>query len=250
MRIILGIATALIALPAFAQSPTTPQATAAPQAGERTGTPAATQSGAAGSGPVVAAESGCLKRLQQSIPAVRRTLATADRQELRRLRDSAVILANRGREGACQTIVVEMERIATGNQAATNAPGQTGAQPKALATDARTRMTISMDDMLDSDIVGLGGEDLGEVNDVVIVHGPQVRAFAIVDRDEGWLHIGDELVAVPLGQVRSLEDGDYAVAITRKDFEKLATIDHGKLDDPVSYEGLERQWTAHAPVTK
>lgn len=239
MRNVLGLMAALIAAPALAQT------TTAPQMGERT-TPPTAQSRVTDSratdGPIVMAESACLNRLRQSIPVLKDSLSVADRREMRQLRDTAFIFARRGNENACQAIVVEIERMATA------APGTT-ADRRTQASSARgvaEGQTIRLETLLDSDIVALGGEYIGEVEDIVMVQGPQSRSYAIVDRDDSWFSIGGDLVAIPMDRLRSIGDEEFAVGMTAKAFDELPTIDRGKMSDAQAYAGVDRHWAAQA----
>ncbi|HYH21416.1 MAG TPA: PRC-barrel domain-containing protein [Azospirillum sp.] len=237
MRIFLGLAVALIAGPALAQS------TAAPQVGERPPAQAAATPRTA-EGPLVVAESGCLKRLQTQLPQFRNALQAADRRDLRQLRDTAIIFARRGNEQGCTAVAAEMERIAAAAPAAANTA--TDRRSRASSARALDGRTTSMQDMLDADVVALGGEEVGEIEDVVVIHGPQPRAYAIVDRDGGWFDIRRDRVAVPLGQLRSIEGDEFAIAITEKAFGDLPALDRDRLDRAGAFDGVDRNWSALA----
>jgi len=181
-------------------------------------------------------------------------VANEARSDLRKLRNSAMILNNYGKDDACQTVVAAIEDIRdqrgmkqaeSGDQDRAMADGEAQAernkQYKEAMTNARPvteidRLTVSQ--MLDADVRGASGEVVGEISNMVLDESGEpshaILAFG------GFLGLGEDRVAVPYGKLRmhsSLEDQDdmvFFVPMSNEQLEnapRIDTEDDGWLSD-------------------
>lgn len=110
--------------------------------------------------------------------------------------------------------------------AATAAPAQ-----ETLGTDGLTEIDddllvpgfdMTADEMEDLDVYGASGEQVGEVEAVLVDASGAPVAFAI--ETEGFLGIGDEDVVLPIDQAR-LAEGRLVTVLTEEDLEALPQWD-------------------------
>ena len=79
-------------------------------------------------------------------------------------------------------------------------------------------------DIEDSRVTNAQGEDLGEIEDLVIDRQTGRIAYVLVSEDE-FLGIGEEVRPVPMAALRHLpESNTYRLAISDDDLEKTRTI--------------------------
>lgn len=175
-------------------------------------------------------DSACLKRLSEAVPGFESRLSEADNRDLRQLLRPALILARRGNEVACQAILAEIERI--GSRAQGEAPS--AEQRTAQITGARqvgAGAAVRVQDLIDSDVVTRDGDEVGDVEDLIIVPGSENPVYVLVDRG-GWLTVGSQLVAVPMTSLRVTEAGDLVIGGTREQFDEAPALEgEGVADD-------------------
>jgi sporulation protein YlmC with PRC-barrel domain len=128
----------------------------------------------------------------------------APRFQIQTLYNAANVLARRGNEHACQTILSELgqvydQRISELRQAGIE-PGQviSSRQRLLLAAQPVTQMgrALSIDDLTGNDVRNPQDERLGRVNDLVLNPSTGVVSHVIIARG-GFLGIGRDYIAVP-----------------------------------------------------
>lgn len=192
------------------------------------------------------AESGCLKRLSEAVPGFETRLSEADRRDLRELLRPALVLARRGNEVACQAILTEIERIGA------------AAQGQALTAEQRTQQiararqvgpdeVLRVQDLLDADVVTPEGEELGDIEDFLIVPGSEAPVYALVDRDGGWFSAGSDLVLVPLTRMRMTEAGELVTGATAAQFEEAPVVEGRGVPRAEAAVEADRYWAEIGP---
>jgi putative membrane protein len=103
-------------------------------------------------------------------------------------------------------------QVTTGASESTTAPQQT-------ATPARQDLQLPPEDVVGSNVVNAKGDDVGEIEDLVVDQN-QAR-YAIVSVG-GFLGIGDKEVAIPLDQLEPGQDQSYLLsAATEEQLEQM-----------------------------
>jgi hypothetical protein len=129
-------------------------------------------------------------------------------------RDQAVVAEGQARTEA--VVVAPADRAATG-------AAVTGANPyerlrARVETPLRAeRRAITADELDDMDVVGMGGEEIGDIERVV-TNGN--RTFVILGHG-GFLGLGEEEVAIPLDRLAFRGDELVAIGLTEADVEAL-----------------------------
>ena len=244
MRFIYGLAASLVALPAFAQTAIETPGLARPTPGLTQPVPAEGL-GQSGVGRAAVAESACLQRLQQVVPRLERTLDRADRDDLRQMRETAIIFARRGSEPSCEAVVVEIERIAEQNRTVAQPDPALRRERLTQARPFAPERLIRASDLMDSEVVTLEDEEIGEVEDVILAPGPQGQIYAIVDRG-GWFNVGEEQIAIPLSILRMTDDDEVVVATPIAVIEEAPQIEAEDFENAERLRDVETYWAGAA----
>lgn len=86
------------------------------------------------------------------------------------------------------------------------------------------RLGLTVDELEDMDIVGPDGEEIGDVEDILI--DADNRIVAVVAEFGGWLDIGDREVILPLEHLGLQADRrKLVVSLTREQIEALPAWD-------------------------
>lgn len=134
------------------------------------------------------------------------------------------------------------ETTGTTTTTATTAPADTAADTSADTTSRDTTSgetevaaayaNVTAEDLIGKNVVNTAGENIGEIEDLVIDDQKVVMAVVSVG---GFLGIGEKYVAVPLEQLKLSEDkATLASGLTKEDLEKMPAYEKGKL------QGVER----------
>jgi sporulation protein YlmC with PRC-barrel domain len=231
-----------------------PGTTAAPGAATTTGTAAPTAGAAAtatGGGALVAPGVG---------PWGDVGWATTPSDEIGTLYAAAEILARRGDEQACQTVLGEAREaygqyVAQLRQAGVEPGGVAGwRQEQILAARPLTELQqrgFRIDDVLGTGVRNPRDEYLGEVEDVLLDPETGKLAYAIVARG-GFLGAGEEEVAVPWDRLKATPGMNTLVLdIAEEALEGAPEVDPDALaDDPNAFrqwrQEIDRFWQQHA----
>lgn len=162
----------------------------------------------------VTIDSECYAELQSKVPPLEQSLSGQDKQDLRQLLRPAIILARRGNEAACRAILAEIGRIGQ-DQALSE---QTAAQVQDVPMTPSLRVSV-LGDMLDREVLGAGGDDVGEIENILISQGTRDAVYVVIDRD-GWFGEGNEQVALPLSALTRSADGEYMVNVPEELFDE------------------------------
>lgn len=88
---------------------------------------------------------------------------------------------------------------------------------------------LRADEMIGADVENMKGNELGEVEDILIGAGDK-SGYLIVSHG-GFLGIGDKQIAVPLEKFRVSRDHDtFYIAMTEKQIEAAPSFDRGRFD--------------------
>ncbi|WP_414476100.1 PRC-barrel domain-containing protein [Microvirga sp. M2] len=128
----------------------------------------------------------------------------APRFQIQTLYSTASVLARRGNEQACQTVLSELgavydQRVAQLRQAGIE-PGQVISWRQRLLLEAQpvTQLgrALSIDDLSGADVRNLQDERLGSINDMVLNPNTGAVSHVVIARG-GFLGIGRDYIAVP-----------------------------------------------------
>ncbi len=107
--------------------------------------------------------------------------------------------------------------------AAAQAQGVTGELREAEDEDAVVQpLGKTVDEVEDMDVVGAGGEEVGEVEEVLADGTGQPAALAV--EAGGFLGVGEKTVVMPIGEFRVQDDG-LATSLTKEQLEALPEWD-------------------------
>jgi putative membrane protein len=138
-----------------------------------------------------------------------------------------------------QTLPVLQEHLelAQQTQKQISAAASPGEQPDAAMSDqqaaAQPEQAVSIDEVLGSPVVNANGEEVAEIEDVVVDQSQ--RHYAVLSVG-GFLGIGDKKVAIPLDQMQLGEDQSYLMsAETESQLEQMPAYEEGQ------YQPFQRQ---------
>ena len=153
---------------------------------------------------------------EQTLPTLREHL------ELARQTQEQVVAAAGEMEQPDAAIQAEQEETMEG-EAATEAEQQAATQPQG---------EISLEEVLGSSVVNSAGEEVAEIEDIVL--GQDQKYYAILSVG-GFLGIGDKKVAIPLDQLQLGEDQVYLMsAQTEEQLEEMPEYEEDQ------YQPLQR----------
>ncbi|SFQ17728.1 PRC-barrel domain-containing protein [Tranquillimonas alkanivorans] len=185
--------------------------------------------------PMQAPASECYNELQSTVPPLERSLSGSAKRDLQQLLRPAIILARRGNEAACRAILEEIEQIGQqGNVEPEVSP------PVEQAAPMDGVQVIPLNDVLDREVVGADGDEIGDVRDVVIVHGEPTRIFAVIDRD-GWFNDAEQL-AVPMNAIQRSSDGELMLPISEDALEEIPGALTDNAYDPQVLDETDAYW--------
>lgn len=102
--------------------------------------------------------------------------------------------------------------------------GQTAFGDDRLLVEGQVLGGFAISQLIDEDIEGADGEDVGEVEDVLV--DQEGRVAAVVIEVGGFLGIGEKKVAVPMSQVQVRgEKRELFLAAGREDLERLPAVE-------------------------
>ena len=176
---------------------------------------------------------------------------SSPRYQIRTLYSAAHVLAYRGDEQGCQTVLEEV-RAAYDDYA--NRLRQAGVEPGEITSwrqeriaaaepvqQVQQRRIVTIDDITGTDVRNLQDEHLGSVDDVVVDPQTGEVSYLIVARG-GFLGIGEDSVAIPWEQFRATAGLNLLVLDMREDaLEQAPEIDPERFSDPESFAQTRQQ---------
>lgn len=167
------------------------------------------------------------------------------RFQIRSLYSAANVLAYRGDEQGCQTVLEELQsaydQFTTQLREAGVEPGEVTSWRQERITAAvpveqlQQRRIVTIDDITGTDVRNLQDEDLGSVDDVVLDPESGEISYVIVARD-GFLGVGEDHVAVPWQQFRATTGVNLLVLdISEDQLEQAPEIDPERFSDPQTF---------------
>ena len=177
--------------------------------------------------------------------------------ELGTLHDAAYILAGRGDEQGCRTVLAALER-AYGEYA--GQLREAGVDPNAvsgwraqeiLAAKPVTELgrTLRLDEIAGTDLRTPNDEYLGSVEDLVLDPERGGVAYAVVERG-AFLGIGGKSVAVPWDRLKATPGLNMLVLdVEKAAMEGAPTVEPGSLGDPEQFrerrQEIDQYWQQH-----
>jgi sporulation protein YlmC with PRC-barrel domain len=177
--------------------------------------------------------------------------------ELGTLYDAANILAARGDEQGCQTVLASLDR-AYGEYA--GQLREAGVDPNAvsgwraqeiLAAKPVTDLgrTLRLDDIAGTDLRTPNDQYLGSVEDVVLDPQSGGVAYAVVERG-AFLGIGGDSVAVPWSSLKATPGLNlFVLDVDEAAMEGAPTVEPGSMGDPAQFQQrrqeIDRYWQQH-----
>lgn len=193
-------------------------------------------------------QSECLQRIEE---IERAGLSSDIRSDIQTLQAAAEVFAERGDEGACETIADEIEELRDENapeedanagegtgedEAASEEPEMSPAEKARMEREAKYEAAaaldesgerISVEEMLGAELKNLNGETVATVSDVMLPGAAEGDPYAVVTHG-GVLGLGGEKIMVPLGEIRLAGDGTYFLNVSSdqlKDAPRLESAD-------------------------
>lgn len=125
---------------------------------------------------------------------------------------------------AAATVLISPGPLALAQQDQAAAPAIDITQLREFDKQVVERLGISVDQLEDMDVIGPDGEEIGEVEDVLV--DPQGNIVAVSVELDGVLGLGDRDVVLTLDQLGLEQDrSNLAVSMTREELEALPVWD-------------------------
>jgi hypothetical protein len=179
----------------------------------------------------------CLNRAQDLATQIGEQGMAVPNRAMQTLYDAAIVFAENGQMDACRSVVDGMQQFAetTGRPMDADAAERAGAMTPALES-ARpiTEMqgTIQVGTLMDATVLSPSGEQLGDVDEVVMSADGQTR-YLLIGRG-GFLGMGEEFVPVELERFRMTENGQLVLDVPRGTFENAPTFETTAIGETVS----------------
>lgn len=167
----------------------------------------------------------CLADLQAYGTELRSQAGVSDR-DLESLRNAAVTFARLGNEEACQTVLSQMRDLST-----TRSEGfDETAYRTGLSERVAARMPVSqypgmlsLDDLEDADVIGIDGEDLGDVANVIINPADGTVQYVLLSTG-GWFDT--DYVPVRFADLQVTPEGDELILpVSQEALDAAPTVD-------------------------
>lgn len=178
----------------------------------------------------------------------------APHYELGTLYEAAAILARRGDEQGCQTVLAELtqlyDRYTQELRQAGVDPGQVAgwrAQQLAAAQPVeQIERTLRLDEITGTDLRNLQDEYLGSIEDIVFDPRTGGIAYVVVERG-GFLGIGSRSVAVPWQALQATPGlNTFVLNVDEQAMENAPEVDPEALSDPTRFQErrqeIEQYW--------
>lgn len=158
-----------------------------------------------------------------------RAAFSAMNQEVRQLRDAALILARHGQSGACEEVAEAIDKIVSEPRRDGTAAGTSSDKPVA---DERARLSTAVpvsklttplraDELTGADVRNPANETLGEIDDVVLDPRTGGVSYVVISRG-GFLGLGEKQALVPWSALQATEKRDIFVLNMSEDDLKAA----------------------------
>jgi len=164
-----------------------------------------------------------------------RVAFTGVQQDVRHLRDAALILARHGQNGACEEVAEAIEKIVTD----TKRPGAAaGASYDKWSSDERTRMSAAVpvsklstplraEELTGADVRNPENKTLGEIEDVVLDSRTGGVSYVVISRG-GFLGLGEKQTLVPWTALQATEKRDvFVLNMTEDDLKAAPNFERG-----------------------
>lgn len=171
-------------------------------------------------------------------------------RDARELRNAAAKLAAYGKDDACEEVADAVRELLRDPKKAQQVYLKSGtvkrvntARPlddrgwaeyrqRRIATAKPVQEVLGRlraDEVIGADVENMKGDDLGEVDDILIGAGDK-SGYLIVSHG-GFLGIGDKQIAVPLEKFKITQDRDtFYIAMTEKQIEAAPSFDRGRFE--------------------
>lgn len=181
------------------------------------------------------ARSGCLQLLADTETKYQTVSQHLDREErhgLRTLKSGAVFLARAGEEDACNEVVESIDSVLSSRESQLVNEGvlkpRDERRRRELLRQAGERIgkleTLHAGDLIGADVSNLDDQDLGDVEDI-IVHPAKGEASHLLISTGGFLGMGEDFVAVPIGAIGFAPQLDVVIVDMTEDvFEKAPQV--------------------------
>jgi len=140
--------------------------------------------------------------------AERPALTLRTDRALRTLRSAALVLAEYGREEACQEVLAEMRDILESQSGAADGSLETSGDNPAMEDAGllyENRGVLQVDELVGANVYGTDNELLGEIESVAVNPVPGGASFALLTAG-GFLGLGETVIPVPWSQFYVTEE--------------------------------------------
>jgi sporulation protein YlmC with PRC-barrel domain len=193
---------------------------------------------------------GCGTRVNAIVErSVKRAYPDALENDLRQLRDAALVFAQRGREAACASIANDMDDMLDDITAAIAAERERAARRaylEAAVPVAQIGGVIKAEDVIGAPVLNLQDEELGTVENVVLdPHSGDIAYVALATG--GFFGLGKKWIAVPWEELSRTRDADaFVLDLSTERLSKMQGFDAGQW--PTDAASLRRSAQAQEPV--
>ncbi|MBK8906418.1 MAG: PRC-barrel domain-containing protein [Rhodospirillales bacterium] len=192
---------------------------------------------------VKADQSECMKDLGQvtdKYQPVMQHLDSKDRRGVSSMKSAAVYLASVDRDDACEEVVEALNDLMTERESGLVTqgvlqPADERARQQRLeqaASKIGQHQALRARDVIGADVRNLQDEDLGDVEDVIVNPADGTASHLLVATG-GFLGMGEDIVAVPVGKVGFTDAMDVVLVNMPEDaFEKAPKITEENINSP------------------
>jgi sporulation protein YlmC with PRC-barrel domain len=114
--------------------------------------------------------------------------------------------------------------LGVGSQSLAVTEADPAPEPAAATTPNSDAMPMSADDLLDQDVVTVEGEEVGEIESVIISNDGRVNALVV--GVGGFLGLGEREVALDWNQVNVNNEGEIALNLSKEELEALPEYEY------------------------
>lgn len=213
-----------------------------------TAVPAAAQTAAEPGDADRAISDACMAEIQSAGEDLNREGMTIAGEQIRTLHHAAIIFGQAGQDEACRAVVAGIRDYIAARQEARARSGAPAADQdwRKRVQEARpidkTFGPYRVSDLIGADVVTPTGDELGDVDDIVLSMDGTTRYLLI--GTGGFLQIGETHVPVEMSRFRLIDDDTLVLEISKEAFDKAPRVDLDAADGTLEAwsEGVTAWW--------
>ncbi|MEX2630304.1 MAG: PRC-barrel domain-containing protein [Tistlia sp.] len=237
----LGAAGAMAASDSAATTNTTATGATAGSAG--------TSAGMAGAGERAQVAEACMEELNEAERSMGEEGRVVPGRHLRTLHEAATIFAQAGMEDACESVVEGIREYGEQRAEAGAMGDEERAEYRDRVQNAKPLSEVDsryrVGSLIGDSVVGIDGETIGDVDDVMISSDGSARYVLI--GTGGFLGIGEEYTPVDTSQLRVVDEDTLVLSIEAETFEQAPRVERDRIDTDLETwaNDVEVWWAEH-----